>query len=1089
MKQLPNILLLCALTFSLGAQDKTVQAFKGYPSPDGKIDIRSGFLNTPEGYGNVPFFWWTGDSLKLDRLAYELDLLADSPTDGFAVSYNHTHAKVDIEANANGHGPCGVADYGSPKVFSEEWWKIWNEFSGMCADKGMGAGFDDYVLAWPGNHDFMDDVINDSSFKGYQGKMECLVIAEGETLPENVLSVSPSGNDSLMVIHTVSSPDLHPDFGKKFIDRYFEPFVDHMDERGLQGMNYFFQDELTYYPSIHSWCEDMPEQFYKRKGYDIVPHLPALFTDLGEETVRTRLDYAEVVSDLAEERFFKPVFEWHSSRGLIYGCDNNGRGLNPVEYMDYFRETSWFTAPGNDAPARGSSFTQTKVSSSIAHLYGRPRTWLEAFHSMGWDANGAVLTHQLDHHIIAGGNLLCMHGLYYSTHGGWWEWAPPSFHFRMPYWPHMKKWLRYAQRLCFVLSQGRHVCDVAILYPTETMQAFPGTGFKLCAEVSESLSVAGIDFDFIDFRSLQKAGTENGELSVSGEKYKVLILPGAKAMHEETAQAVDAFEKAGGLVLRIDEDPAQARDYVKSHILRDFVTQSGYGRVLHRRIADNDVYMVMDVAKGDSLFFRSHGKLEKWDAMNGSIGEIPVLRVDDNGTWVRFDGETGNSALYVFSAGNPIFADDENVVEQQAYDVLNLDGEWKACVIPTMDNRWGDFRLPASNEKIGVEARSMKCTLDGKDFGESVYGYGPYMMSSTDGVSWTPYLWSWQYGVYDSPGSQGYHGLKGKVDCRFLILDKGGDQYFKTDVYSPANASYRILKEGTDPTEIRIDGKNVRKDVVKLKEGWHELWLKYENTTRTDYELSRLYCYTVDERQRSMVMLIPEGEPDPQDVDLYDKIVSSRWYESKCLKFNAYHGNEWSFSFETAPGTETMQTKVNGEVKRILIDGREVPFVQNGAELYVRLANVNPRVSSAEIIAETDYFSPGASFFAEPVKIQCSGGVMPLGDWTDQGAMKYFSGGVKYSRDFIVESSEGDWVLDLGEVDATCEVWINGNKADELLNKPYSVEISNWLEPGRNTLDVIVYSSLANHYQTIPTPYRGRAHAGLCGPVLLRNYR
>lgn len=197
----------------------------------------------------------------------------------------------------------------------------------------------------------------------------------------------------------------------------------------------------------------MPEEFMKRKGYSILPYLPALFENIGDITPKIRLDYAEVVTHLSEERYFKPIFDWHNERGLIYGCDNNGRGLEPLQYLDYFRMISWFTAPGNDAPAKGSSFRQTKVSNSITHLYQRPRTWLEAFHSMGWDSNGEWLTSQLEHHMIAGGNLLCLHGLYYSTHGGWWEWAPPCFHFRMPYWPHMKKWLKYAERLSFLLSQ------------------------------------------------------------------------------------------------------------------------------------------------------------------------------------------------------------------------------------------------------------------------------------------------------------------------------------------------------------------------------------------------------------------------------------------------------------------------------------------------------------------------------------------------------------------------------------------------------------------------------------------------------------
>jgi len=1066
---------------------------KGYPSPEGGIDIRSGFATPPKGYGNVPFYWWTGDSLKLERLADQLELLCDSPTDGFAVSYNHTHSQVDLEANSAGHGSCGVADDGTPPAFSEEWWRIWNEFSGMCADKGIGVGMDDYVFAWPDNHNFMDDVLHSEGMETYQGKLICGIFAKGSELPATMLVSEPAAADSLRVIYTEPSPTLHPEIGARLVKRYFQPFYDRMDTKGRKGMNYFFQDELMYSPDIHSWSEDMCEQFMNRKGYDILPHLPALFEDRGEESIRTRLDYAEIITELAEERMFKPIYEWHASRGLIYGCDNLSRGLNPTQYMDYFRETSWFTAPGNDAPARGSSFTQTKVSSSIAHLYQRPRTWLEAFHSMGWDANGAVLTHQLDHHIIAGGNLLCMHGLYYSTHGGWWEWAPPSFHFRMPYWPHMKKWLRYAERLCFVLSQGRHVCDVAILYPTETMQAIPGTDFNFCRNVSNALSEAGIDFDFIDYSSLQKATSSHGVMSVSGENYKILVLADIRAMHKETEEAIRHFEAGGGTVYRINPDTpvSEAPRFVSDHIVPDFIPQSGSGRVLHRRIADNDVYMVMDVEKGDSMYFRSRGKTELWNAMNGCISDLPVLKTDEQGTWIRFDGETGSSQLIVFSPGEPVISS-SSIAENgtASNEPIPLDGEWDVEVIPTMNNKWGDFRLPASDELIGVEARSMKCTLlqDGNhtDFGESVFGYGPYMLTS-DGHdhSWKPYSWSWQYGVYDSPGSQGYHGLKAKIDHRFLILDHGCDQYFKTNVFAPSSGCFSIIQDGTAPSYIKIDGKEIEEGIVTLSEGWHELTLKYSDTPKADYQLKKLVCYTIDKRERSMVMLLPEGSPLPSDAGLYDNIVASRWYGSDCLRFNAFPGSSWKYEFETAPGTISFSTKVNGTVSRILIDGCDTPFTQDNESVSVTIQSVNPRISNVSIFAEPDSFSPGAAFFSEPVKMKCQGGVMPAGDWTTQGAMKYFSGGVAYSRTVDIPESSGSWRLDLGEVDATCEVWLNGKKVDELLSLPYSVDITDFIRKGTNTVKVLVYSSLSNHYQTIPTPYRGLPHAGLCGPVLL----
>ena len=37
--------------------------------------------------------------------------------------------------------------------------------------------------------------------------------------------------------------------------------------------------------------------------------------------------------DLSEERYYQPIYEWHAKRGLIYGCDNLGRGRNPLSYV------------------------------------------------------------------------------------------------------------------------------------------------------------------------------------------------------------------------------------------------------------------------------------------------------------------------------------------------------------------------------------------------------------------------------------------------------------------------------------------------------------------------------------------------------------------------------------------------------------------------------------------------------------------------------------------------------------------------------------------------------------------------------------
>ncbi len=1140
------------------------QGHIGYPSRDGEVDIVENFTNPPKGYGNVPFYWWNGDSLNRERLLEQLEVLEEASTDGFSISYIHTHPEVDKALNAGGYGSFGRADAGEPGVFTDEWWATLDWFAGECAERGMGVGVDDYVIGWADNGYYVDELRADSGFANYQGRLrmmeydvescEDLII----TMPERWVAVAafPEHDDlaghvsngrlhwvnesvdrhKVYVVYSEPSYELHPEYGKRLVDVYFNRFEEKLSERGRRGLNYFFQDELHYNLNIHSWSEDMAEEFKRRKGYDVRPFLPALFTDIGEQTASVRLDYAEVVTQLAEERYFKPVFDWHEQRGLIYGSDNNGRGLDPLQYLDYFRMTSWFTAPGNDAPARGSSFRQTKVSSSVTHLYQRQRTWLEAFHSMGWDSNGEWMTSQLDHHIIAGGNLLCMHGLYYSTHGGWWEWAPPCFHFRMPYWRHMRHWLKYAERLCFLLSQGRHVCDIAVMYPTETLQAYPGSSMNTMWQLTDLLSSQGLDYDYMDYQSLQRAEIKDSALVVGGETYKVLILADIKAMHEETAQKVREFRSKGGVVIatgalmadgeplgEVAEDYRSVPNMITQRFTPDFRTDTGKGKVLHRRIGERDVYMVMNVRKGSEMFFRAKGRVECWNAKDGSMREQSVLRQTEEGTWIRYDGEYANSCLLVFAPGTPVFEaerKEENFVES----VIPVEGDWSVEVVPTMNNRWGDFRLPATDEMIGVEAREMDCSFIADnndavpDFARydsetSVYGYAPYLLTktldasedlarylgqspSTDG--WEPYKYSWQYGVFDSPGSQGYHGLKGKVDNRFIILDKVGHQLFATQVYAPSDGTYRIVQEGIAPDYIYIDNVKVTEHSVTLAAGWHKLLLAYADTKRQAYSLAGMVGNTVDHRRRSAVLLYADPAPELKENNPYGSVVAMKWFGTPHLAYNPYGGKNgvWAYRFATAPGARALDVRVKGEIVRLWVDGKEMavpePVVKDGMRCYdCELAESDSGIATISMTARPDMDAVAAAFFAEPVRIACGEGRMSAGDWSLHGALKYYSGGMRYRKtvDIPQADSYNKVLLDVGKVDATCEVSINGEFVDIMMSPPYVLDISEYVRSGCNEVEVLVFSSLANHYQTTPSPYRGKPYAGLLGPVKVIGYK
>jgi hypothetical protein len=44
----------------------------GFPSRATDLDVLPGFQNPPAGYGEVPFWWWTGDPLDKDRLLWQI---------------------------------------------------------------------------------------------------------------------------------------------------------------------------------------------------------------------------------------------------------------------------------------------------------------------------------------------------------------------------------------------------------------------------------------------------------------------------------------------------------------------------------------------------------------------------------------------------------------------------------------------------------------------------------------------------------------------------------------------------------------------------------------------------------------------------------------------------------------------------------------------------------------------------------------------------------------------------------------------------------------------------------------------------------
>ena len=254
-----------------------------------------------------------------------------------------------------------------------------------------------------------------------------------------------------------------------------------------------------------------------------------------------------------------------------------------------------------------------------------------------------------------------------------------------------------------------------------------------------------------------------------------------------------------------------------------------------------------------------------------------------------------------------------------------------------------------------------------------------------------------------------------------------------------------------------------------------------------------------DSRDRGAVVLLRKDAPAPVKPSIYDDRVSMLWTSSDHLMYDPYKGAHpvWEYRFTSVPGMEQMKFSVYGELQNVMVDNQKLKIEpigeirKNGINQYV--TTLSKRAMRCEQVTFSVKVQPGYQgpiAIAEPIKISTGEGLLDVGDWSKTGALKFYSGGMTYKKNFNIPDNfqSNHFMLDLGKVSATCEIKVNGQAVGVRMSPPYNADITPYLKAGENEIEVLVYSTLANHYQTQPTPYRGEPTAGILGPVKIEIY-
>lgn len=734
------------------------------------------FYSPADEYGEVPFYWWCGDKLDKKRIADQLKSLKEKGIAGVQINYAHEYSNL----SGIQYGGHGKSIDGDPKQFSEKWWEFFAFAAKECEKLGMGIGVGDYTLAWIGNGFFTDTLANspdmnaenllctkikESDFnKNLLSGTTLAIIGFEDTEYENPVIIYEKNKgfladttrfQTLFIVESKLKPlsisPLNPDCGKMLVDIYFAEFERRLPELKQGTLNYFFQDELLFNTDIRTlWRSNLREEFIKKFNYDILAFIPHLFFNLGDITPKIRLDLADIKTQIIEDSYFKPIYKFHASRGMIYGCDQSSRGKEPDEFGDYFRTVRWFTAPGNDTPGRAADLIKVKVNSSIAHLYKRPRVWLEGYHSSGWGTTLESITAPTSDNFMFGANLLNLHGLYYSTNGGFFEWAPPDFHFRMPYWDDEKYWLLKYKRLASLLTHGTHLCDTAVFYPVSSFDY--GENCEDCKnatfETAENLFSHAVDFDFIDFQSVDNAICSNGLLKVADEKYKVLIFCNLDCIRYSNIRKIKEFLDCGGVVIffksvpfasdrkglndevltndllditshpncKIATDFNEILSFISSKIQRSFIPENPFSDkkvyVTRRTFKNSDLFFVRYAEKDSVCRFAAKGFAYLLDTYTEKIYKLDGTVFNNGFTYIKMPNDASQDTVILFTEENVNF---DGIINTSAFSTSNavktiaLDNEWKFSLVPTLDNQYGDYYLPKGGI-ISAQARFIDCT-------------------------------------------------------------------------------------------------------------------------------------------------------------------------------------------------------------------------------------------------------------------------------------------------------------------------------------------------------------------------------------------
>ena len=882
---------------------------------------------------------------------------------------------------------------------------------------------------------------------------------------------APAGNWTVLRVgHTTTGAQNAPapdggvglecdKFNKAAFDFHFTHFfgdlLDVIGPLAAKGMAGATID--SYEVGLQNWTAAFPQEFEKRRGYDLRKYLPAMLgrgVGSAEDSERFLWDIRKTQAELMEENYYGRFSEdchQHGMKAFIEPYDpGNFDEMPSGVYADMVMGEFWLGQANHHS---------VKLAASVAHINGKRVIGAESFTSTTkWQEYPYCMKTTGDFMYTQGLNQYVFHRYCHQPHpdvlpgmtmGPWgWHWERTNTWFEKS-----GGWLRYISRCQTMLQEGKFVADLLYFTGENSPQRAPGLGQL------DPPPPLGYDWDTIDADSIQKRLKIEGGRIVLPDRmsYRALVL------RNETTLSLGVLRKIRELVNQgmwlVGPKPVQSPSLsdnsdevrrIANEVWGDLdgktTTERSYGsgrvfwgqpmravmdklgvkpdfeftaraadapiNYIHRRVGDSEVYFVANRRRQSEdlvCTFRVEGKRpELWNPLSGEIAPVATYDLAGGRTSVPIHLETAGSVFVVF----------RSPLATRRLELISKEG---VALISTQP-----FPLPASGLHGDVVNNFTISVWVKPDFTASLPKIGGPSGSLEEVLSTA------SYNVYPPAGEKVYGA--GHAACGFN---------------AGRNGVVLFERATGNPTPVL--------SIQTPLAGWTHLAVVYKEGVPSVYVDGKL----VGQGRRSGKAVHPGlGEAYQTDGALY---YMGHMSEPELFKEVLDDSRIQQLAAAGIPDPEAPPALEHAGAAN-----PELLFWQDGIYSLRDSAGRSSSLKISGIGAPVDIKGPWKVIFPPNLGAPPEVTLPQLTSLHRQSeaGVKYFSGTAAYTNQFSVPASAKAGgkrlFLDLGWVEVIAEVTLNGKEIGNVWKPPYRLDITDVVRSGRNDLEIRVTNQWPN---------------------------